>query len=487
MTANGSEYDEQTRFGKGKTMCYTLILTAIMSVMGQTQSVNSEMHVAEGRQLTFSERNHELDNNDNFSSDDRYLCYDTRETFGPGIDHGTTIEVLDLATGKEIVIYEPDAVLMGETPAPGVGAVSFNPAAPEVAFIHGPPVSEVAERGAYGKPNRNGARVILGGDVVEGKDRLRMLRNGAYSFSWIDKRDIATDRDTLPGAHRGGTHRHEYSRNGKRIGFTYDDFLLTEYDRTVGYMEAHPAAPAPASHYFAVLVPVVPRGTSRPGEIERAYGDSWVDAAGTMRAFIGVVRQNDGETYQESLFVADIPSDVDITTADSGNAKRFPTPPAGIRIRRLTHHWAGGIVRGSPDGTRIAYYGKDADGITQIFIIAASGSDKSDEPAERPMQATFLPEGAESGLRWHPAGGHLLCVSDGGLVLTCIETGEHFGRSRFITPHGDGGERYAPVISNDGKLVAYNLATPTFNKEGARVYNYDGGDFSQIFVVNLEL
>ncbi|MCK5862665.1 MAG: DUF3748 domain-containing protein, partial [Candidatus Hydrogenedentes bacterium] len=348
-------------------MIYLILGIALANSFAVTATAE-DAAVAEGRQLTFSGQNHELDGNDNFSRDGKYLCYDTRETVGVGIDHGTTIEVLELATGREIILYKPDEIIAGDAPAPGVGAVSFSLAAPEVAFIHGPPVSEVPERGAYGKPNRNGGRVTLDGEIVERDGRWHMLKEGAYGFSWIDKRDVAVDRDTLPGAHRGGTHRHEYSRNGKRIGFTYDDFLLPDYGRTIGYMEANTAAPSPVSHYFALLVSVVPKGTSQAGEVEKAHGDSWVDAAGTMRAFIGVVRNEDGKTFEESLFVADIPLDVDISTADSGNAERYPSPPQGVHIRRLTHDWAGGIVRGAPDGKQIAYYGTDKKGIRQIFV-----------------------------------------------------------------------------------------------------------------------
>lgn len=439
----------------------------------------------EGRQLTFSGRNHELDNNENFSSDGAYLCYDTRETMGPGIQHSTTIEVLELATGREIVVYEPDEIAVGDAPAPGVAAVSFNPAENELAFIHGPLVSEVPKRGPYGWPNRTGARITLDGDVVERNGRWRMLKEDAYLLSWIDAREVAPDRDTTPGAHRGGTHRHEYSGNGTRIGFTYDDILLPEYGRTVGYLEAHPSSPKPASHYFAVVVPVVSKGSSRAGEIEKAYADSWVDHAGTMRAFVGVVRNADGKTYEESLFVADIPPGVDITTADSGNRKKYPTPPHGITIRRLTHDWAGGIVRGAPDGRRIAYFGKDANSVCQVFIIPADGSDRHEDSTRRPVQATFLPGGTRAGLRWFPNGTHILCVSDWGLVKTCIEAGADFGRSTFITPHGDDVERYAPAISPDGRHVVYNRMTPTYDRNGRHLVNYAGRDFSQIFVVDM--
>ena len=446
-----------------------IVLTSMLVAIGGASLA------AEEQQLTFSPQNHDLDNNDNFSPDGRFLCYDTRETVGPGIDNGQSIEMVEVATGKEIVLYRPSASVIGSRPAPGVGAASFSGAANKVAFIHGPPVEDLGERGPYGKPNRNGAEVAADAHVTP--------RDGVYPMTWLDKRDIATDRDTLPGAHRGGTHRHEYTLDGKRIGFTYDDFLLPEYDRTVGYMEARPKAPEPATHYFALLVPVAPKGTARPGELEKAWGDSWVGRQGKCRAFIGKVRNDDGETYEQSLFVAEIPDSVDITTAQSGSAHRFPTPPVGIRIRRLTHGWAEGIVRGTADGARIAYYGEAEDGSRQVFVIPSDGSDESADPAKRPVQATHLEKGAESGLRWHPSGNSVLCISNNAVAATCVKAGPQFGASVFLTPQ-DGVERIALVVSPDGKRVAYNKAVAAKDEKGKPAANYAGEDFRQIFLLD---
>ncbi len=442
-------------------------------------------NLLEERQLTGSAKNHELDCNDNFTADGRFLCYDTREMLGPGIDNSQSIEVLELATGREIVIYRPERAVFGEKPAPGVGAVSFNPSGNEAAFIHGPLVEEVPVRGPYGKPNRTGGRVVLDGETIKVKNEWHMLKDGKFNLSWIDRRDIATERDTLPGAHRGGTHRHEYCVSGKRIGFTYDDFLLPKYDRNIGYMEPHPDAPAPASHWFAVLVPVAPMNTAKPGEIEKAYGDSWVDHDGRMRAFIGKTRNADGVTYEESLYVVDIPDGTDITTADAGSAERYPSPPKGVKVRRLTHDWAGGIVRGAPGGDRIAYYGKDAGGVSQVFVIAADGSDKSADPALRPVQATRLPGGVKSDIRWHPSGETLFCVSDGGIAAVCVKPGPRFGETVFLTPRGDGAPRHALVVSPDGKSLAYNRLAPTPGPDGRPVKNYAGLDCKQIFLITL--
>ncbi len=426
--------------------------------------------VAQERQITFSYKNHCLDNNDNFSRDGRFLCYDTRETIGPGIDNGASIEKVEIATGKETVLYTPAKRITGAQAAPGIGAASYSPVEDTVIFIHGPLVEDVPERGYYGKPNRNGAEV---------------LADGSGTMVWLDKRDIETSRDTIPGAHRGGTHRHEFTLDGKRIGFTYDDFLLPQYERTVGYMEKNPRAPAGATHYFALLVPVVPKDSAKPGEIEKAYADSWVGREGLLRAFIGKVRNEDGASYEESLFVIDVPADVDITTADSGNAKRYPKPPHGVSIRRLTHTWAGGVVRGTVDGSRIAYYGHAEDGTTQIFVIPSHGSDRDPDPAKRPVQVTHLAKGAAAALRWNPSGTHVFCISDNGVAATCATPGPDFGKSTFLTPHGDEPARIDLVLSLDGTMAAFTKPMPYTDEKGERKTTYAGLDPSQIFALDL--
>jgi hypothetical protein len=423
----------------------------------------------EERQVTSSPKNHCMDNNDNFSSDGRFLCYDTRETVGPGIENSQSIEKVEIATGVETVLYHPAKSVTGKDAAPGVGAVSFSPVENSVIFIHGPLVDDVPQRGWYAKPNRNGAEVVA---------------DGSGKLAWLDKRDVETGRDTIPGAHRGGTHRHEFTLDGKRIGFTYDDFLLPQYDRTIGYMERNPKAPEGATHYFAVLVAVVPKGMAKPGEIEQAAGDSWVGRHGTMRAFIGKVRNVDGMTCENSLFVVNIPTDVDITTAGSGSANRYPQPPKGVRIRRLTQTWAAGTVRGTIAGDRIAYYGHAPDGSTQIFIIPSDGSDQDADPAKRPVQATHLPKGAGPGLRWHPSGDYVFCISNNGVAATCAKPGPGFGKSKFLTPQGDVPPRGELVVSPDGHTLAYTKPMPSTDANGKRLQTYAGLDFQQIFITS---
>jgi len=441
-----------------------ILICAVLAVSLGLVVVNS---AAAERQVTYSSKNHNLDDNDNFSSDGRYLCYDTRGTVGSGIGNGQTIEMAEVATGIETVLYAPESVT-GEDCAPGVGAVSFSPVAREVIFIHGPPLDTVDTRGYYGKSNRSGAK-ITAEPGQQGK------------LAWLDHRDTATSRPTLPGAQRGGTHRHEYTLDGNRIGCTYDDALLPDYGRTIAYMEPRPDAPDDATQWFAVLVKTVPMADSRPGDLVKASGDSWVGRDGRMRAFIGRTPV-DGGGVLDSLYVVDVPVSVDITTADAGSATEFPSPPKGVQVRRLTHTPAKGTVRASHDGKRIAYYAPADDGTMQIFVIASDGSDKDPDPAKQPVQVTRFEKGVSSGMRWHPSGDHLFCTADGGIAAVCMQAGARFGETRFITPHDDGNMRKDLVVSPDGSLAAYTIEVPTFSAEGERTYTYEGSDFVQLFV-----
>lgn len=433
------------------------------------------------KQITFSTHNHDLDQNDNFSRDGQYLVYDTRETLGPGIENSISIEMVEIATGRETVLYQARPFVLGARPAPGIGAVSFSPVADEVVFIHGPQVGELGARGPYAKPNRCGAIV-----PADGSGRLR----------WADRRDIATDRDTLPGAHRGGTHRHEYSLDGQRIGFTYDDFLLPQHDRTVGYMEPHPRAPEGASHYFAIIVPVVPKGSAKPGEIERAWGDSWVGSDGRMRAFIGKVRAANGTDYEQSLFVADIPRTVDIATADAGNARRFPAPPQGIRIRRLTDAQSKpgfvpeGVVRGSHDGRWISFVwvpegspSPPAEAGIAAVIPADGGYDISGPAQPLPANHIELPVRLKAPARWHPDNARLFGIrEDNAVVAISVGADAQACRVRALVPPDPKAERSRLCVSPDGRLLAYNRPVP----DAAGAKNYAGLDFLQVFVCNLE-
>lgn len=414
------------------------------------------------KQISFSEKNHALDNNDNFSPDNRFLCYDTRGTvYNENLANCKSIEKIEIKTGIETILWQPQSVT-GEQAAPGVAAVSYHPVEDKVIFIHGPLLEEVEERGYYGITNRTGVEVSA---------------DGKGTVTKIDMRDVATNRPTTPGAQRGGTHRHEYTRSGNRIGFTYDDFLNTNYDRTIGYMESNPRAPSGYTHYFAVLLKPAEKGQAKPGEIEKAFGDSWVDEEGKMRAFVGKVRSDNGVDYQTDLFVAEIPDSVVITTAKSGNGTEYPEPPAGIQIRKLTHSGkVEGNVRGSFDGKQMAYVAPDSAGIMQVYVISACGSDLSSEENLKPRQLTAFTDNA-SNPRWHPQKNWLFVTTGGNIAAVCAESGTGFGKTFLLT--NDEQERSALVVSNDGNMLAYNIFVES--KAGNETKK-----FRQIFVMKLD-
>jgi len=228
------------------------------------------------------------------------------------------------------------------------------------------------------------------------------------------------------------------------------------------------------------LLKTAEQGKSKSGEIEKAYGDSWVDSAGKMRAFIGDVRAENGIDYDTSLFVADIADDVDITSSFSGNNDEYPLPPKGIVIRRLTHNdWAGGIVRGSFDGKRIAYLAKDKSGVIQVFVIAVNGSDLSADKTKHPQQATHFSSDASS-LRWHPSNDWIFSILDGNVAVTVIKPGENFGKTIQLTNNEQ--QRNNLVVSPDGKRLAYTVFTSAKNNSTEKLDK----EYRQIFVLELE-
>lgn len=411
-------------------------------------------------QVSFSEKNHALDNNDNFSPDDRFLCYDTRGTvYNENLANCKSIEKIEIFTGKETILWEPESVT-GEDAAPGVAAVSWHPTEDKVIFIHGPLLEEVEVRGYYGIRNRTGVEVSA---------------DGKGSITKVDCRDVSKERPTLTGAHRGGTHRHEYARNGKRVGFTYDDFLLLQYDRTIGYMEPGESAPEGYTHYFAVLLKPAETGKSKPGEIEKAYGDSWVDPEGTMRAFIGKVRAENGVDYDTALFVADVPENVDINTAGSGDKNQYPTPPEGVKIRRLTYDLiVHGIVRGSPDGRKIAFLAEDENKLKQVFVIDSNADVLLPTAENQPKQVSYLTSDAAF-IRWHPSGNWIFAVANGNIAAFYTGSDEHFGKTIWLT--SDEKERTELVVSNNGNVLAYNIMAP--DETDSRLYK-------QIFILEPE-
>jgi len=165
---------------------YLIFIIGLMLAIYSCSNVNNELKVfpMTEKQVTFSPKTHALDNNDNFSPDDRFLCYDTRRTdFNKDLANSKSIEKVEIATGSETVLWKP-LFVTGEDAAPGVAAVSYHPFENKVIFIHGPLLDEVEDRGYYNIRNRTGVEVDGNGD---GNKIL------------VDMRDV-NNNITIPGA-----------------------------------------------------------------------------------------------------------------------------------------------------------------------------------------------------------------------------------------------------------------------------------------------
>lgn len=431
----------------------------------------------EERQITTDAAyNHELDNNDNFSPDDRFLVFDTR--LPELIVVSKVIAKVEIGTGKITHLYE--AAGANEF-GPGVGAVSYAPHKDEVIFIHGP-LHPTGVENQYDKHRRVGG--IVTGD---GSQKIRFAdgRNAIAPYT--------------PGALRGGTHRHEYSGDGKWVGFTYNDEVMRAHGlkigkhldlRTIGVTKLGTAVEVPATEQFAshgegfsVLVVVV-TPDPKPGsdEISHAASDSWVGTNGyrredggkqLARAFVGTVRDAANEPVDE-LFIVDIPEEITKRGPMGpleGTETTFPMPPEGAAQRRLTRtdgtKFPGckGNARSSADGERIAFRMRDERGEWQIFLMSPRGGE--------PQQATFIEGGVTTDARWHPSGKFLASVAGTKIIVTEVAAGERFGKSRVLIDRGPA--PYALVWSHDGKMLAYNRIVPTDGREVSQIFVCDFG------------
>ena len=459
-----------------------------MAVIGGWIIVSGSSGAASERQVTHDTAfNHELDNNDNFSPDDRWLVFDTRPATGKLVASRLVAKV-EIATGRVVPLYRPEhANAFG----PGAGAASFAHDRDEVILIHGP-FRPTGETNQYDKHRRIG--VMAAGDG-SGKTRFADARDRVPPYT--------------PGALRGGTHRHEFSGDGKWVGFTYNDAVLRARGlaigkhldlRTIGVTKLHRPVRVPQSEQFpdhaegfsALVVVVTPDPSPGSDEISHAAGDSWIGRQGyrkpagqrqLARAFIGTTRDAAGKPLDE-LFVVDIPDD--ITRPGplgplEGTHEQFPMPPAGASQRRLTftadakYPGCKGIVRCSHDGERIAFGMRDDRGAWQVFLISPRGG--------KPRQATFIDGGVDTGPRWHPSGKAIVCVAGTRIVVTAVEPGPRFGKNIVLSERGPA--PFALVWSHDGKTIAYNRAEPLGRESflGPAVKTADR-EVTQIFVTD---
>ena len=402
-------------------------------------------------QLTFdTNRNHQLDNNLNWSPDCQWVAYDTRASSG-GIGNTLTLEKVNIGTKQIVTMYTAPNPNPTNGYGPGTAAVSFFPSGDTVIAIRG------IDGVAYSGTARFGAMVSPTDGSV-----------GSSGYVVSDARDVTSS--FTPGALRGGTHRHEPSGDGQWIGFTYNDQIMANLGknlRTIGVTKLGTSVNVDSAVGnqngvgFSVLVAKVkPQAEITPGsdDIFQASEDSWVGANGYQkldgtyqraRAYIGKTVTSTGAVRNE-VYISDIPEDITVASSDGpleGTDTTFPMPPAGTVQRRLT--WSnsdcGGIIRCSLDGERIAF---TRDG--QIQLISPLGG--------AAVQATSLIGGA-SDPWWDPSGDFIYSVSDNSIWRTNVIEGDAgFGVSERLTDPTlyPGRAPNALCVAPDGRWIAFN-------------------------------
>ena len=427
-------------------------------------------------QLTIGNYNHDLDNNDNFSPDGKWLVYDTRTGIG-GIGGSPSVERVNIETGK---IEELFVNKENQPWGPGAGAVSYHPSENRVIFIHGLPFC--SEKNPYQQWKRTGAM------VVDTRPNVAL---------YMDARDVTLP--FTPGALKGGTHRHEWSKDGKWVGYTYNDAFMKALEdssgeklnlRTIGVStQLHPVKVdkdgegdnISGEWYSVLVVRVVPNPVPGSDEISNAASDSWVGSGSYLtkdgrkqvaRAFLGKVISKNNLPVDE-LYVVDIPDSINRPGEFGpleGTPTTFPMPPRGTVQRRLTHTaettypGCSGVVRSSSDGKWIAYLSGDTNGKSQVFLISPEGGSS--------RQVTAHPTGVQSGVRWSPDNGSICYQSENSILICNIADSPFETRYRRITPVSK--EELSNIVwSPDGKTIAFNRP----------VKGTDGQVWKQIFTV----
>lgn len=456
-------------------MCYKVLIGLL--ILGSCAP--SEPYLKEIQVTNDHSKNHDLDNNDNFSPDGKWLVYDTRT--GPGgIGGSPSVERINIETKVTEVLFEvPDNHEYG----PGAGAASYHPIENKVIFIHGLPVC--TEKKPYQQWRRTG--------VIVNDNQPNVAIN-------MDARDVTFP--FTPGALRGGTHRHEWSRDGKWVGYTYNDAIMKKLEDSTGIKwnlrtiavsnQLHPVIVdkdeagenVAGTWYSAVVVRVVPDPKPGSDEISNASSDSWIGISGypkpdrlmqRARAFIGKVNDKDGKAVDE-LFVVDIPDLINVPGEYGpleGTKTSFPMPPKGTVQRRLTftanskYPGCGGVVRSSFDGKYISLLARDTKGIQQVFLISPMGGE--------PIQVTEHNSDVQSGVRWSIDNQSIAYIWDNSIVL-CEISDQPFEKrvKRLTLKTADSPSNL--VWSNDGNTMAFNRSISVDGKNDQK---------KQIFVIHL--
>ncbi len=464
-------------FGCGKHLSE---ITREFDTMNSSASGSAECDV---KQLTFAPYNHFISPFGPFSPDGQGIVYDTR-TDETAMGSNPNIEKVNTRTGKTAVIYKtPNQNPYG----PGCGTSSYSPVENKIVFIRGI-LNSNADR-PYGLARRT---AVMVDESHPGK------------AVFLDARDITPPFTT--GALRGGTHAHQWSADGRWIGFTYNDAIMADIEkrtgqkadlRTVGVSTSLRPVSVDKDQqgenndgiwFSALVVSVVPDPKPGSDQISRAFEDAWVGQKGYQkpdgsyqraRAFQGKLKTKDNNELVE-VFIVDIPDRIDIPGPAGpieGTETRMPQPPKGCIQRRLTYtenrkfpgvadqprHW----LFSSDDGKYIGFLAKDDNGVVQLFAVSPLGG--------QPVQITFHDTSVQSTFSWR-SGEPVVCYACDNSIFACRigNDGNPQTPVRLTKP-----ARSAPIYptwSRDGKSIAYNLEIPAGQK-----------NYRQIFLLRVEI
>lgn len=423
-------------------------------------------------QLTHDAWGHTLNNTQVFSPDDQWIVYDTRN-LDTELGKNCCIRLLNLKTGEDRLLYQTQ----NQTDyGPGVGAATFSPTRNRVLFLHG--LRNADSHLPYAMTRRTGVAIDL---------------DQPQKSHFLDGRDVTSP--FTPGTLRGGTHAHQWSGDGERISFTYNDAVLEKLAttnpqvadlRTVGVLVPGKSVQVAGSNEkdefsgegFAVVVTRVTE-VPRPGsdEIDRAFDETWIGRGGYLKsdgtpqrralAFQGNVRNAANQTITE-VFVADLPEDLTTPLPGQpleGTPTTRPNPPAGVSQRRITfsekgiegpRHW----LRTTPEGTLIGFLAKDSTGLIQIFGVSPNGGPT--------RQLTSQPFSIQTPFNFSPDGNFVAYAADNSVFMTDLRTGQP---QRLTTRSTDEDAPINGVIwSHQGNRLTYNRYVSTAKSRYIQIF-----------------
>ena len=417
------------------------------------------MNTLNERQVTFGKYGHTLNASQVFSPDGKWVIYDTRNE-DTHISRTNSIEKVNLESGEVRLLYKtPYQTLFG----PGVGAVAFHPVDEKAIFIHG--LLNCTEQKPYSFTRRFGA-------IIDTSQPSGIIHAEARIIGALQ-----------PGALRGGTHAHTWSGDGKRISFTYNDYLMEQLEkengsstrdlRTIGVMSPdtrvdieNESDESFSGNYFSVVTATV---TEKPApgsdDIDRAFDECWIGTRGYIKkdgsrqkyavAFQGNVRDSLNNIVTE-VFVSDIPEDIRHAAPGKpleGTLTTRQNIPAGVVQRRLTFMAINefpGVqgprcrLRSSPDGSIVYFPRKDSNEIVQVFEVDVNGGE--------PRAVTKFIKSIESQFNVSPDGKLMSCISENKIWIIDLA----HATAKAITAESPDPIVSGALWSHDGKTLVYN-------------------------------